>query len=286
MAKVSKGKEGDASAAPKAPKGAKSVTHADSGSVNLYSVSGEVTGSVPLPAAFRQTLRPDLIRRDVTASRANRRQPYGPSPTAGIRHAAAQWGKGRGTARVMRMTQGATAVESPNNVGGRRAHPPRVEKVWAKKVNVKERRAARAAALAATSHEQIVRGRGHRFTEGVTVPVVVDDAIEEIVATTEVVKTLQALGLYADVVRAKEGAHERAGRGKMRGRRVRVPSSLLIVIGSHKGLDLAARNLPGVDVIDVAQLNTELLAPGGEQGRLTLFSKSAIQQIGSAEAFQ
>ena len=93
--------------------------------VNVYSIEGEVKHQVDLPPVFKSGYRPDLIRRAVKASRANRRQPYGPNKMAGIQHAAAQFGKGRGTARVQRMTQGRTAVESPPNVGGRRAHPPR-----------------------------------------------------------------------------------------------------------------------------------------------------------------
>ena len=54
------------------------------------------------------------------------------------------------------MSQGRTAVESPGNVGGRRAHPPRPEKNWAKKVNKKERRRARNSALSATSEPDLI----------------------------------------------------------------------------------------------------------------------------------
>ena len=52
----------------------------------------------------------------------------------------------------------------------------------------------------------------------------------------------------------------RPGRGKMRGRRYKQRKSLLIVTADQPLR--AAKNLAGVDVVTVDQLNTELLAPG------------------------
>ena len=136
--------------------------------VNIYSVKGDVVKSVELPAAFATDYRPDIIHRAAVAEQANRRQAYGPSPTAGIRHAVSQWGKGRGTSRVQRLTQGSKAAESPNNVGGRRAFPPKPEKDYSKKVNRKEKFKAKLSALAALSDPEIVKMRGHKFDDGLT----------------------------------------------------------------------------------------------------------------------
>ena len=101
--------------------------------VNVYSIKGSKMRSYKLPEVFMQDVRPDLIRRAVNAIQANRRQPYGPNPMSGMRHSVETWGKGRGSARVQRLKTGNTAAESPNNVGGRRAHPPRPEKDLGKK---------------------------------------------------------------------------------------------------------------------------------------------------------
>ena len=46
-------------------------------------------------------------------------------------------------------------------MGGRQAHPPRVEKVIRKEVNKKERRLAIASAIAATAVRELVEKRGH-----------------------------------------------------------------------------------------------------------------------------
>ena len=54
---------------------------------------------------------------------------------------------------------------------------------------------------------------------------------------------------------------------------------MLIVVAEDRGIIKGARNLPGVDVVLVKNLNAELLAPGGVPGRLTLWSCSAIESL-------
>lgn len=249
--------------------------------VNVYSLTGEVLRTEPLPEVFNTQFRPDVIKRAVVAEEANRRQPYGSKPGAGARHSVSTWGKGRGVARVQRLSQGAKAAESPNNVGGRRAHPPMVEREWDLKVNRKERLLARLSALAATADVEKVRARGHRFDDSLTLPVVIEDRLEGVNSTSEVLEVLRTLGLGEDVVRSKDGIRVRAGRGKMRGRRYRMPRSLLIVVSDHQAaLVRGARNLPGVEVAYAERLNPGLLAPGGLPGRLTVFSESAFKRVG------
>jgi len=249
--------------------------------VNIYSVKGDVVRSTDLPAAFSTEFRPDVIHRAAVAEQANRRQPYGPSPEAGMRHAVSQWGKGRGTSRVQRLTQGNKAAESPNNVGGRRAFPPKPEKDYSKKVNRKERALARKSALAAVGDLERVRLRGHRFDEGLTLPVIVEDDIEALSTTSAVVEALSAIGVSADLGRAKDGKKIRAGRGKMRGRRYKQPRSVLLVVSAKEApLFLGAHNLPGVEVSTADGLSAGKLAPGGAAGRLAVFSESALKQVG------
>ena len=127
---------------------------------------------------FRSDIRLDLIRRAVTAFQANRRQPYGPGIGAGMRHSVRWSGKGHGVSRVPRLRGTMTGAQAPGTVGGRRAHPPRPDTVWAKKINEHERRLARNAALAALKDPQMVASRGHRFPDDVTLPVVIEDGIE------------------------------------------------------------------------------------------------------------
>jgi large subunit ribosomal protein L4e len=247
--------------------------------VNLYSIEGKSKKKIDLPPVFKEDIRRDLIKRAHKASRANRRQPYGPNPNSGMRHAVSTWGKGRGVARVQRLTQGRNAAESPGNVGGRRAHPPRPEKDWSQKINRKESKKARNSALSATGKAELVSQRGHKFDGSLTMPLVVEDAIEEIATTRDAVEALQKLGLEEDIIRAKSGIHIRAGRGKMRGRKYRKPKSLLVIVRNKQYAQLGFGNLTGVDVATPFQLSIELLAPGGTPGRLTMITEGALKQM-------
>ena len=249
--------------------------------VNIYSVKGDIIKSVELPAAFAAEFRPDIIHRAAVAEQANRRQPYGPSPTAGVRHAVSQWGKGRGTARVQRLTQGSKAAESPNNVGGRRAFPPKPEKDYSKKVNRKEKFKAKLSALVALSDLEMVKKRGHQFDDGLTMPVIVEDDFERLATTGDVVSALENIGVSADLERAKDGKKIRAGRGKMRGRKYKTPRSILVVVSAKEApVFKGANNLPGVEIVSTEGLSAGVLAPGGMAGRLAVFSESALKKIG------
>jgi len=253
------------------------------GQVHIYSLEGDVVKTVDLPTVFRGDIRSDLIRRAVTAAQANRRQPYGSLHGAGARHSVRWSGKGHGVSRVPRIRGTMTGAQAPGTVGGRRAHPPRVEKVWAKKINARERRLARNAALAALKEATIVTARGHQYDEALSLPVVIEDGIESLEpesgATQEGVKILERLGVYSDVERAKDGRHVRAGRGKMRGRRYRQPRSLLVVVKEPAKVRRLFSNLPGIEVVTPANLNAEVLAPGGHPGRLALFSEGALEVL-------
>ena len=237
---------------------------------------------IDLPKIFETPYRPDIIKKSFEVIHSNQRQPYGSDPLAGTRHAVASVGNGRGMSRVPRLTQGQAAALAPNVVSGRRAHPPKVERNWKEKMNKKENKLARNSALAATATKEIVTKRGHRFDEKVTLPIVIEDDFENIKKTKEVIEVLEKIGIGSDILRSANGKHVRAGKGKMRGRRYRVPKSILIV-SLKEGLEKSSENLSGVDITKPQQLNIELLAPGGIAGRLTVFTKSALSKLGGAK---
>jgi large subunit ribosomal protein L4e len=250
--------------------------------VNLYRTDGTVKEKIDLPKIFETPYRPDIIKKSFEVVSSNQRQPYGSNPSAGKKHAVASVGKGRGMSRVPRLTQGQAAALAPNVVGGRRAHPPKIERNWKEKMNKKEKKIARNSALATTTDKNIVKKRGHHFDEKITLPIVIEDDFEKIKKTKEVIEVLQKIGIYSDILRSAHGKHVRAGKGKMRGRRYRIPKSILIV--SIKDiLEKSSNNLSGVDITKPHQLNIEHLAPGGIAGRLTLFTKSALTQLGSVK---
>ncbi|MCI4368824.1 MAG: 50S ribosomal protein L4 [Thermoplasmata archaeon] len=252
--------------------------HAPHHRVHLLSVAGKPGETIALPLAFSTPLRTDLIRRAVVAAQSHRIQPHGTKLTAGARHSVRWSGKGKGVARTPRLMDGMRGAQSPNTVGGRPAHPPKVERIWEKKINSKERLMAFAAALAATREPKLAVARGHDLPEGLHLPVVVETPLEEIHSAADARSLLQTLKLWPDVDRAQAGIHVRAGRGKRRGRYRREPRSLLLVT-SAPGKARGFRNLPGVDVVAATRLATEDLAPGGDPGRLTIFSQAALASL-------
>jgi len=250
--------------------------------VNVYGIDGSVQEKIDLPAVFQTPYRPDIIKKSFNVLRSNKRQPYGSDPFAGTRHSVASVGKGRGMSRVPRLSQGQVAALAPCVVGGRRAHPPKAERDWSEKINKKEHLFARNSALAATADKTLVSARGHRFDEKITLPVIVDDAFEKVKKTKDVIEALQKIGVYDDVVRSTNGKHIRAGKGKCRGRKYRIPKSILIV-STKPEIKKSSRNLTGVDNITPSMLNIEYLAPGGTAGRLTLVTASALKLLGGAK---
>ena len=249
--------------------------------LNVYNLDGKVERSVELPQVFSSEFRPDLIKRAVIAFRANRRQAYGPSPKSGMRHSVRWSGKGQGVSRVPRIRGTMIGAQAPGTKSGRRAHPPTPQKIWAQKINVKERKKARNAALAAICDPNRVRKRGHIFDAKITLPIIVVDDIEKTDTTTKALEVLKALKVIDDMERSRERKTLRAGRGKMRGRMFRMRRSLLLVVNNTSRVRRGFGNLPGIDITTPAGLNAEALAPGGDPGRLTAFSEGAFAKIRS-----
>ncbi|PSP71003.1 50S ribosomal protein L4 [Halobacteriales archaeon QH_8_67_27] len=240
----------------------------------VLDLDGDDTGSIELPAVFETAYRPDVVRRAVQAAQANRKQDYGSDDYAGMRTPAESQGSGRGMAHVPRENgQGARV---PQTVGGRRAHPPKEEKDRGLDINTKERKLAVRSAIAATADGDIVEERGHEFADDVVLPLVVSDDFEDLVKTQEVVGVLETLGIEDDIERAEE-ATVRAGRGTTRGRKYDRATSVLFVTSEEPSK--AARNLAGADVTTAREVNAEDLAPGGEAGRLTVWTESAVEEV-------
>ncbi|MEW5761052.1 MAG: 50S ribosomal protein L4 [Candidatus Thermoplasmatota archaeon] len=247
--------------------------------VALYSIDGKKIGEIALPKVFDGEIRIDLIKRDYETIRANRRQNYGAKELAGMRHSVEWWGKGRGVSRVQRITGMRRGAQSPGTVGGRRAFPPKPEKILVKKINKKERRLARYSALRCCKDRELLEKKGIFLPEKISLPIVIEKKFEDIDRTKDVIEVLEKIGIYENVMKAKNKTKVRAGKGKMRGRRYKVPRSLLIVAPKSALIERGARNLPGVDICTANGLNTEILSPGGIPGRLVIFTAGAIKEM-------
>ena len=265
--------------------------------LKIISPTNTSTGEIELPTQFKEPIRADLIKRAVEVIQANKRQPYGADPQAGKKHSAElsrrrrkyRGSYGHGISRIPRKihTRRGTRFHwvgamIPGTVGGRRAHAPKAEKEWENKINIKEKRKAIRSAISATVQKEIVEKRGHKIPA--TYPFVIETSFQEIQKTKDARNALIALGLQDDLNRAKVRTF-RAGVTRLRGRKYRTPKSVLLVVSKKCPLMKAAVNIPGIEIKEVRNLNTELLAPGAEIGRATLFTKEAIEQMSKDSLF-
>ncbi len=258
--------------------------------IPVYSLKGEVKRTINLSSAFSEKVRPDLIKRVVVAEESFLRQPYGTDPIAGMRSSAHYHGRrGRRNSMMNREMSRMARIHGsgylhmrarvvPQAIKGRKAHPPKAEKVFEVKVNKKEKLKAILSAVAATADRDMVSSRGHRIEGLKHLPLVIDDSFQSLKKTSEVEKVMESLGLSDEISRAKE-KKVRAGKGKNRGRKYKTKTGPLIIVADDKGISQGARNIPGVDVVDVKNLAVRMLAPGTHPGRLCIWTESAINRI-------
>lgn len=249
-------------------------------SAKIFSLDGKPVGKMELPAVFSTSLRPDVIKRVVLAIQSHSRQPQGRDPMAGKRTTAESRGTGSGISRIPRIKNpSGRAAFAPGTVKGRAGHPPTSEKRIARKVPRKERRLALFSAIAATASKELVESRGHSIEDVPEIPLVVQDDLEKLKKSKEVEEALVRLGVLSDIYRVRHSRKVRAGKGKSRGRRIKQAVGPLLVVTKNEGIVEAAKNIPGVDVVAVSNLNAELLAPGTHAGRLTIWTSGAIEKL-------
>ena len=255
-----------------------------------YTTTGTKDGEVELPLVFSTPFRRELIHKAFTNLNSHKFQPQGRHPTAGQDVVADSNDPptGQGVSRVARMSGGGggrqgQGGEVASTRGGRQAHPPIVEKVIYKKLNKKENKLALCSAIAATASKDLVELRGHKIEGIESFPIIVSDDIEAISKASEISKVLDSLKLSQDVKRL-QSRKPRSGKPSLRGRSKKVGKSVLFVTRDPSNISKATGAFPGVEVRSVKDLSVLDLAPGSDPIRLTVYSKSAIEEIGKIKS--
>ena len=263
---------------------------------NVLSLDGKKLKQVDLPIQFDEEIRSDLIKRAFLAVKSNSRMSYGAKPKAGMRASAKlsrrrreyRGAYGYGISRVPRkiLTRRGrqffwVGAVAPGTVKGRRAHPPKAEKDFSQKINLKEKRKALRSALSATTNNELVKTRGHLIEN---VPLVIEDKFESMIKTKDVLSLFVKIGLDKEIERTNE-KKVRAGKGKARGRKYNIKKGPLVIVSDECKLIKAAENILGVDVAKVSSLNVDLLAPGAVPGRLCVWSNKAIEKLGKEKLY-
>ena len=125
--------------------------------LTIYNTEKNKAGEKQLPVQFGEEYRPDLIQRAVIAFESTARQLYGSNARAGLRKSARTSKRrrdyrttyGYGISRVARKIfsrrgtrMSWAGASTPQTRGGRRAHPPKSEKILEQKINQKEKQKA------------------------------------------------------------------------------------------------------------------------------------------------
>ncbi len=262
---------------------------------DVMDIDGKKIRSIEMPEQFNEGYHPDLIRRAVSVIYSNRRQRYGAYKRAGKEVAISVSRRrhrykttyGHAISRVPRKIMSRQGIRfnwmgafAPGMVKGRRAHPPKAEKIYESKINIKERRKAIRSALAATLDKNVVKCSDIVKNK---IPIVVEDKLESLKKAKDVTNVLKKIGLEIELERTSK-RKVRAGKGKMRGRKYKVKRGPLIIVSKKCGLEKAAENIMGVSTCVVNGLNAEVLMHG-VNSRLVIFTENSIKQLNEKKLF-
>jgi large subunit ribosomal protein L4e len=199
---------------------------------------------------------------------------------------AVSWGTGRAVSRIPRVPGGGTSRSGQGAFGnmcrgGRMFCPNKIWRRWHRKISTNQRRYAVSSALAASGVPALVMARGHKIDQVPEFPLVLSDSLNSVKTTKDAKKVLEAIGAYADVQKSDDSRKVRAGQGKMRNRRYVQRRGPLVIYDVKDGLENAFRNLPGVELAVVDNLNLLDLAPGGHLGRFCVWTQGAFERLDS-----
>jgi len=245
----------------------------------------EISAHHPLPGVFTVPIRLDIVHFVHSNISKNSRQAHAVNDKAGMKHSAESWGTGRAVARIPRVSGSGTHRAGQAAFGnqcrkGRMFAPLKTWRRWHRKVNLKQKRHAAASALAASALPPLVQARGHRVGNTPFLPLVVDDKLESVEKTKDIIAFLKRFGAYEDVERVVETKAVRPGIGKVRNHRYKLRKGPLVIYeGASQNLRHALRNLPGVEICNVHRLNLRQLAPGGTLGRFIIWTAGAFKAL-------
>lgn len=237
---------------------------------------------------FEEPIRKDIIYKIVEYEKI--KQPYRPRLYAGmdrsasgnVLHTRHDWktDRGRGMSRFPKKTMWRRGTQFswiaaiiPSARGGRRAHPPKAI-IEDKKINKKEMIKGILSALTySNSIEEIKNKYSSLQNKKIEnkFPLVIENKILEL-KTKEFLDSLKKiLGELYDVS-IRRTNNNRAGIGKMRGRRNKKNAGILFIISKEESI-----KVKGIEVVKANKLRVSDIAGNG--ARLTLFTEKAIKEL-------
>ncbi len=246
----------------------------------IHDLSGNKKGIIELPEIFESKIREDIVAKYYEVDK--KMQPYSNDPRAGRKHSASgtishkrhDWKGhyGKGISRIPRKTMWRRGTqfywigaEVSSTRGGRRVHGP-VRDKREKKINKKEIQIAMNSAFASTMNKEKILSR-YTTIKKIDAPYIVEGFPQ---------KTKEFFGLLNKIfVNEKEIVFKnkkvRAGKGNRRNRKYKSNAGLLFVTGNEENAKFKG--------IDVKRINEIKIADLYPLGRLTLYTKKAIESF-------
>lgn len=259
--------------------------------IEVLNIEGKKLKEIETPTFFLYPVRTDVISKVLEAKKT--KQPYSPSPVAGMQYAASGkivhrrhvWrsGYGRGISRIPRKIisrRGSQfnwiGAEISSTRGGRRAHPPKIASMINKlKINKKEEKIALLSALSATAskRELMLRYKKVDAKDTINLPVIVESKITSLNTKDIIKSTEKILGekMFRIFMKKRE---IRSGKGKRRGRRYKSNAGILFVIGNDEKMKsnlFSLRKISNLGITDLAN---------GGPGRMVIYTENAIKDLG------
>lgn len=253
-------------------------------SVYKFDEPASKESTLKMPAVMCAPLRLDIVRNIHALQVRNQRQPQARKYSAGEETSAKSWGTGRAVARIPRVPGGGThragQATGGNMCRGGRTHSGfRITRKFYRKINVRMRRQAICAGIAASALPPLVMSRGHRIDDVTELPLVVNDGLECVKRAKTLVEILKGLGLGPELQKVIETQKRRSTTGKWRGRRKMRRCGPLIVYNENNGIRWACQSIPGVKALHYKRLNVLDLCPGGRFGRMIVWTEGAIKGL-------
>lgn len=255
--------------------------------IKLFDKTGKVKKDIEMPGNFSKGIRKDILAKVFEAMKYENRQEKGSKFGAGagysasgiLKHKRHDWKTtyGKGISRIPRKIMsrhgasfnwvGATVS---NTRGGRRAHPPKGWENFFKKINKKELQIAFNSGFEGTVDSKSLEKKYNKKIES---GFVFDSSVLDLKSKDFFALLEKVFGkdLMENILKSKK---QRAGKGKLRGRKYKSNAGLLFVVGSDEKMKRS-----GIDVVNVNDLRIRDLAPNGEAGRIAGYSEKAIEEI-------
>jgi len=252
----------------------------------LYDFKGTKKKEIELPNIFDTKVREDIVSKYYEASKFAEIHPYAPFKEAGKRHSASgtishrrhEWKGhyGKGISRTPRKTMWRRGTqfmwigaEVASTRGGRRAHPPKLNK-RPRKINKKELNIALNSAFAATAHESYIKKRYSTFSKSNHKFPIVIESLNNI-KTKDMIHFLKLVfGEALNLVLKQKSV--RAGKGKSRGRKYKSNAGILLIKSNSETI-----KMKGIDIKSLNEIKISDLYP---LGRLTIYTEKALQELG------